>query len=172
MNLERAYKSQGQEIINQLEKGITLVMIDQSWKEHLRAMDDLRQNVQFASHEQKDPLLIYKFESYELFKNMVAKINSEIAAFLMRAQLPRGEQQPVRQAQVPRAADQGRLQMSKAEALNMAERSSVSRSPQQRAVPAGPPPRQEPVKAEVKVGRNDPCPCGSGKKYKNCHGAS
>lgn len=171
VNLERAYQSQGAEIISQLEKGITLVMIDQSWKEHLRAMDDLRQNVQFASHEQKDPLLIFKFESYELFKTMISKINSEIAAFLMRGQLPGGDQAQLRQATASRAPETSRMQTTKADAMSIAERSAATRGIQPRGqMPAGPPPKVEPIRAEAKVGRNEPCPCGSGKKYKNCHG--
>lgn len=176
VNLEKAYNTKGLELIDSLEKGITLALIDQNWKEHLRAMDDLRSNVQFASHEQKDPLLIYKFESYELFKNMVSKVNSEITGFLMHAQLPQGQQQQVRQAPAPKVAESARLQVNKAEAMNLNQRVSSSGNGEvQRASampPQGPPPKAEPVKAEVKIGRNDPCPCGSGKKYKSCHGVN
>ncbi|MBX7051529.1 MAG: preprotein translocase subunit SecA [Flavobacteriales bacterium] len=179
VNLEKAYQTQGSELVDALEKGITLAMIDQSWKEHLRDMDDLRSNVQFASHEQKDPLLIYKLESYNLFKTMIAKVNGELASFLMHAQLPQGQQAPVRQAQAPKAPDTSKLNVQKAESMNLQQRSAAA---SQNAVggggqrplampPQGPPPKVEPVKAEVKVGRNDPCPCGSGKKYKSCHGA-
>jgi len=180
VGLEKAYKTNGDEIVDSLEKGITLAMIDQQWKEHLRDMDDLRSNVQFASHEQKDPLLIYKLESYNLFKTLIAKINGELTSFLMHAQLPQGQQQPVRQAQAPKAIDTSRMNTRKDESMNLNQRvSNVSSTAgqQQRAAngqpmpPQGPPPKAEPVKAEVKVGRNDPCPCGSGKKYKSCHGA-
>jgi preprotein translocase subunit SecA len=171
VNLEKAYHSSGLEIVDALEKGITLALIDQSWKEHLRSMDDLRSNVQFASHEQKDPLLIYKFESYELFKNMVAKVNGEITNFLMHAQLPQGEQTQVRQAQAPKAIDTSRMQVNKPEAVNLNQRMAPPAPGQQpMPMPKGPAPKAEPAKAEVKVGRNDPCPCGSGKKYKSCHG--
>ncbi|MFM9985746.1 MAG: preprotein translocase subunit SecA [Flavobacteriales bacterium] len=173
VNLEKAYSSQGSELIDALEKGITLALIDQNWKEHLRSMDDLRSNVQFASHEQKDPLLIYKFESYKLFQGMVAKVNGDIASFLMHAELPKG-QQPVRPAQAPRQPDNARLNVSKAESMNLQQRNAAvsgSTGGRQMAMPPqGPPPKAEPAKAEVRIGRNDPCPCGSGKKYKSCHG--
>jgi preprotein translocase subunit SecA len=173
VNLEKANSTGGSELIDALEKGITLALIDQSWKEHLRAMDDLRSNVQFASHEQKDPLLIYKFESYELFKSMVSKVNSEIANFLMHAELPKG-QAPVRAAQTPRA-EAPRVNISKPETMNLQQqRAQVSASQGGRPMPGmppqGPPVKAEPAKAEVRIGRNDPCPCGSGKKYKACHG--
>ncbi|MEZ4800726.1 MAG: preprotein translocase subunit SecA [Flavobacteriales bacterium] len=170
VNLETAYNSGGREIVDALEKGITLGIIDNNWKEHLRAMDDLRSNVQFASHEQKDPLLIYKLESYNLFKEMVTKTNSEIANFLLTCQLPKGANE-VKAPQAPKPAQQ--VQTSKAESLNLNERSAAAARqgvPPSQMPPQGPPPKQEPVKAEVKIGRNDACPCGSGKKYKQCHG--
>jgi preprotein translocase subunit SecA len=173
-NLEKAYQSQCAEIVDALEKGITLAMIDQSWKEHLRDMDDLRSNVQFASHEQKDPLLIYKLESYSLFKNLVAKVNSELTNFLMHARLPQGQQGQLQQAPAPKALETSRVNVQKAESLNLQQRVAVSQQPStQQQMPMqqqGPPPKAEPIKAEVRIGRNDPCPCGSGKKYKSCHG--
>ncbi|MFM7234453.1 MAG: preprotein translocase subunit SecA [Flavobacteriales bacterium] len=173
VNLEKAYQTECSELVDALEKGITLAMIDQSWKEHLRDMDDLRSNVQFASHEQKDPLLIYKLESFELFKNLLAKVNSELTNFLMHAKLPQGQQGQVRQAPAQKAPEQTRVNTQKAESLNLQQRVSVSQQPsgqQQMPMPQGPPPKAEPIKAEVRVGRNDPCPCGSGKKFKACHG--
>jgi len=173
VNLEKAYNTRGMELIDALEKGITLALIDQNWKEHLRSMDDLRSNVQFASHEQKDPLLIYKFESYELFKNMISKVNGEISGFLMHSQLPQGQQPQIKQAPTARLAENPRLQVNKAEAMNLNQRALGANKGQQRPSEMqqqGPPPKAEPIKAEVKVGRNDPCPCGSGKKYKSCHG--
>jgi len=173
VNLEKAYQTQCAELVDALEKGITLAMIDQSWKEHLRDMDDLRSNVQFASHEQKDPLLIYKLESYNLFKNLIAKVNSELTNFLMHAKLPQGQQGQVRQAAAPKAPEAARVNTQKAESLNLQQRVAVSQpsaGQQQMPMPQGPPPKIEPVKAEVRIGRNDPCPCGSGKKYKACHG--
>jgi len=171
VNLERAYSSQGREIVDALEKGITLAIIDQNWKEHLRSMDELRSNVQFASHEQKDPLLIYKFESYQLFRDMVARTNAEIANFLLTCQLPQGTA-PLRAAQTPRQPE-GRVQTNKSDSMNLSERMAASRQPipNGEAPPTGRAPKQDPIKSEVKIGRNDPCPCGSGKKYKSCHGS-
>ncbi|MFZ4784712.1 MAG: preprotein translocase subunit SecA [Flavobacteriales bacterium] len=170
VNLEKAFQTQGLEIVDALEKGITLAIIDQNWKEHLRDMDDLRSNVQFASHEQKDPLLIYKLESYNLFKNFVAKTNAEIANFLLTCQLPKGNTE-IKAPQPPRAVEQPRVQTSKAESMNLQERSvAASRNMPVDAAPVGPAPKAEPIVADPKIGRNDPCPCGSGKKYKNCHG--
>jgi preprotein translocase subunit SecA len=143
-------------------------------------MDDLRSNVQFASHEQKDPLLIYKLESYNLFKRMIERVNSELTGFLLHAELPQGQQQ-VRQAQTPKAPESSKVSTMKAESMNLQQRvaatSSNAAGGGQRPLamppqgpPQGPPPKAEPAKAEVKVGRNDPCPCGSGKKFKSCHG--
>jgi preprotein translocase subunit SecA len=175
VNLEKAYSSQGAEIIDALEKSITLAIIDQNWKEHLRNMDDLRSNVQFAAHEQKDPLLIYKFESYELFKGMIGHTNGEIANFLLTCQLPKGEA-PTQIRQAPRQQEQPRVQTTKAESMNLNQRSvaasamSSAQAGGQQMPPQAPLPKPEPMKAEVKIGRNDPCPCGSGKKYKSCHG--
>jgi preprotein translocase subunit SecA len=171
VNLEKAYQSQCNELVDALEKGITLAMIDQSWKEHLRDMDDLRSNVQFASHEQKDPLLIYKLESYGLFKNLVARVNSELTNFLMHAKLPQGQQGQVRQAPAPKAPE-AKVNVQKEESLNLQQRVVVNQQPSAAPspMPQGPAPKAEPVKAEVRIGRNDPCPCGSGKKYKACHG--
>jgi len=168
VNLERAYHSQGMEIIDALQKGITLAIIDHNWKQHLRDMDDLRSNVQFASHEQKDPLLIYKLESFNLFRNLLYRMNSELAAFLMHASLPQTQPQPMRQA-APRA-EQPRVNTSKAESMNLQQRVAATSLPSQ--PPMGPPLKVEPIRVEKTVGRNEPCPCGSGKKFKACHGAA
>ncbi|MEY3397616.1 MAG: preprotein translocase subunit SecA, partial [Bacteroidota bacterium] len=151
-----------------------LAIIDQNWKEHLRSMDDLRSNVQFAAHEQKDPLLIYKFESYKLFSSMVARVNQEVTSFLMKCQLPAAQQpSQIKQAPAPRNVDSTRVQTTKPDSQNLAERSSAIRQAQAPNMPpvGGPPPRPETfIRQEAKVGRNDLCPCGSGKKFKNCHG--
>jgi preprotein translocase subunit SecA len=166
-----------------LEKAVVLAIIDQYWKEHLRNMDDLRSNVQLARFEQKDPLLIYKFESYELFKAMVQKMNGEVAAFLMRCTIPTGpDQQQVKQAPQARPAMPNKISLSKENIQNIQQQQAANQARQ--AVPAGvrpgqqgapgmpPPPRKiEPVRTEKKVLPNDPCPCGSGKKFKKCHGA-
>jgi preprotein translocase subunit SecA len=161
VNLEKAHSSGGKEMISALEKGITLAIIDQNWKEHLRAMDDLRSNVQFAAHEQKDPLLIYKKESFDLFRTMITKTNAEIANFLLTCQLPSGTQvNQAPQREVVRTqttkADSGNLNQHASQAQEAGEMVSQQRS--------------APLVADPKINRNEPCPCGSGKKYKSCHG--
>jgi preprotein translocase subunit SecA len=165
-NLEKAYKTEALSLADEVEKSVTLAIIDDEWKEHLRNMDDLRSNVQFAAHEQKDPLLIYKFESYELFSQMVKKVNSEVASFLVKSTLPVAPDQ-VKDATTRKQEQAQNLQTSKAGVQNLAESASSQRQ-------GGRAPQQQKVKTQVrtepKVGRNDPCPCGSGKKYKNCHG--
>ena len=155
VNLKRAYETEGKEIGSALEKSIVLFNIDDAWREHLRQMDDLRGNVQNASIEQKDPLLIYKFESFNLFKSMVEKLNYDIASFLFKAEILQNQGAPVREAAKVEAPDKG---------LKTQHESIDSPA----AAPA--PRKQEPIRVETKVGRNDPCPCGSGKKYKQCHG--
>jgi preprotein translocase subunit SecA len=156
-NLKRAIENNGQEVILAIEKGVTLSYIDNAWKEHLRELDDLKQSVQTATYEQKDPLLIYKFESFELFKTMVQKTNKEIDSFLVKCHLP-GQQANVRQAQQPRRMDMSKLKEERSDLLSQAHSNTQHEQVTQ------------PVKREKKVGRNDLCPCGSGKKYKNCHG--
>lgn len=156
VNLKKAYNDQAREVVLTMEKTITLAVIDNAWKEHLREMDDLKQSVQNAVYEQKDPLLIYKFESFELFSKMLMRINREITSFLMRASLP-GVETEVKQAQMPRRTDMSRLRQERTDMLSQAS-------------PTQAPSKPSPVKVEKRIGRNDPCPCGSGKKYKNCHG--
>jgi preprotein translocase subunit SecA len=158
VNLKKAYEQGAREINLAIEKSVTLGMIDEAWKEHLREMDDLKQSVQAATYEQKDPLLIYKFESFGLFKRMVQKINREITSFLIKGDLPTQDPSNVREAQLPRRADRRRLQESRNDLLSQSHSQT-----QQRQKP-------QPVKVEKKVGRNELCPCGSGKKYKHCHG--
>lgn len=170
VDLEKAYASNGKELIDAIERNVTLAIIDNEWKEHLRDMDDLRANVQFASHEQKDPLLIYKFESYELFKAMVSKVNTQIGQFLMRCSIPMQEPNQVQQARSTPAPRQAAGQASKAGVQNIAERSSAAQQSANRP-PSGPVAKPVTVRNdEPKIGRNEPCPCGSGKKYKQCHG--
>jgi len=166
VNLEDAYKSEGKELTLTIEKSVMLALIDNSWKEHLREMDDLKQSVQNAYLEQKDPLLIYKLESFNVFKQMVTELNREVISFLVKAVIPiQEQQQPVKEAPVQRP-----------ERLNVG-RTEVG-SPEPAAVSGGGPdinlPKEKatPIVNEVKIGRNDPCPCGSGKKYKSCHGAN
>ena len=163
--VKKAYDTHGRELQLSIEKGITLAIIDDQWKEHLRQLDDLRQSVQNAAYEQKDPLLIYKFESFKLFEQMLLNINREITSFLSRATLPLPDENQVREARQPQAPQKG-LRAGRQNDFDRAaaqQRQAIDNSRQQ-------PQKVMPVHVEKKVGRNDPCPCGSGKKYKNCHG--
>ncbi len=161
VNLKSAYKSEGKDVMRELEKTVILAVMDDEWKEHLREMDDLRQSVQNAVYEQKDPLLIYKFESFELFKSMVVRMNKSISSFLLKSAV--FVQNPSQIQEAPELEPQ--------EVEYETSRSGIEQQAQQQGGGAPPPPKpQQPAKAEKKVGRNDPCPCGSGKKYKNCHG--
>ena len=164
-NLRKAYETQGREMISSFERGVTLALIDDSWKEHLREMDELKQSVQNAVYEQKDPLLIYKFESFELFKKLVDEVNRDTMSFLFKGVIAVQEPQQVKQAAGPPKQDLSKLKTSHEE-FNGGRPNAQGQTQQ-----APPPRKSEPVRAEIKVGRNDPCPCGSGKKYKNCHGA-
>ena len=155
VNLKKAYESQGRELVRAVSKTITLVMIDEAWKEHLRDMDDLKQSVQNATYEQKDPLLVYKFESFNLFKTVIEKISREVVKFLLRAHIPMRENAP----QDVRESERRRMDMS-----------NMHTSRTDMVTNAGEPKSRAPIRIEKKVGRNDPCPCGSGKKYKHCHG--
>ena len=156
--VKKSYENQGREVQLCIEKSITLSIIDDLWKEHLRELDDLKTSVQNAAYEQKDPLLIYKFESFNLFESMLLEINREIATFLSRAQLPIKEEGDVREAH-QRRRDDSKLRTSREDAMQQAASQRTSE-----------PVKTQPIHVEKKVGRNDPCPCGSGKKYKNCHG--
>jgi preprotein translocase subunit SecA len=162
-NLKEAYESQSKAIVKSFQKSITLHTIDDAWKEHLREMDELRHSVQNASYENKDPLLIYKLESYTLFKGMLEVMNRKTVSILMRGQIPMREEAGVqlRQATPEKRQDMSRYRTEKS-----------ANDPLLPPPPTGsqPPPRTEPIRAEKHAGRNDPCPCGSGKKYKNCHG--
>ena len=154
-DLKKTYDTKGKELSIAIEKGITLAIIDDEWKEHLREMDELKQSVQNATYEQKDPLLIYKLESYELFKQMLSKVNKEISSFLFKGKLPISSPNNVREAEEEKT-DMSKLKVG---------RSDVpidNNQPRNQKI--------EPIRVEKKVGRNDPCPCGSGKKYKQCHG--
>jgi preprotein translocase subunit SecA len=164
-NLKEAYESESKDIVKSFEKAILLHSIDESWKEHLREMDDLRQSVQNASYENKDPLLIYKLESYDLFRKMVDDMNRKSVSILMRGQIPVREPEEVRQAAPERKTDYSRYRTQKddMEEGQRRQRDVASRDTREQRVTA-------PVRAEKIAGRNDPCPCGSGKKYKNCHG--
>jgi len=163
--VKKAYDTHGRELQLSIEKGITLAIIDDLWKEHLRQLDDLRQSVQNAAYEQKDPLLIYKFESFKLFEQMLLNVNREITSFLSRATLPLPDENQVREARQPQAPQKG-LRAGRQNDFDRAaqqQQQAIDNSSQQ-------PQKVMPVHVEKKVGRNDPCPCGSGKKFKNCHG--
>ena len=153
VNLQKAYENGGKEIGKALSKTIVLFEIDRYWKEHLREMDDLKQSVQNASYEQKDPLLIYKFESFNLFSSMLESLNIDALSFLLRAGIALREDAP-RQAAEPRKQDMSRMTTSRTDLVTN----------------SGAPKVKAPIRVDKTVGRNDPCPCGSGKKYKNCHG--
>lgn len=164
-NLKEAYESGSKALVKAFEKSILLHTIDEDWKEHLREMDELRQSVQNASYEQKDPLLIYKLESFNLFKSMVNDINSKAVSILMRGQIPVQDPQSVRHAAPEQKTDYSKYRTQKDEMENSPAASSNGGAPQQRQQQ-----KLEPIRVEKKVGRNDPCPCGSGKKFKSCHG--
>ena len=153
VNLERAYNSEGREIAKTLSKNIILYQIDEHWKEHLREMDDLKQSVQNASYEQKDPVVVYKLESYNLFASMLETLNQDVLSFLFKAFVPLQDRPQQPQRAVRPQTDMSRYQ---------ARHSDLSTNGEQKT--------NAPVKVDKQVGRNDPCPCGSGKKYKQCHG--
>ncbi len=169
--LKEAYDTESKSIVKQFEKTILLHIIDDCWKENLRALDELRHSVQNASYEQKDPLVIFKLESATLFDNMVDDMNNRIVSILMRAQIPEMQQDNVREA-APQQRSQ-RYNESKADINNGGERLT---DPNQAAAAATDTRAQAsqvnrtPIRKEKMPGRNDPCPCGSGKKFKNCHG--
>jgi len=157
-NLKANAESEGKELSKSYEKTVVLATIDDAWKEHLREMDELKESVQNATYEQKDPLLIYKFESYELFKTMIDKVNKDLVSTLMKGHIPSQDPDQVKEAQRRRQVEN--LRTSRTDSI-------------QTSGPSGGADRDrktEPVRVDKKVGRNDPCPCGSGKKYKNCHG--
>lgn len=154
VDLEKAYNTQGKEIAKALSRSIILYQIDEHWKQHLRDMDDLRQSVQNAAYEQKDPLVVYKLESYNLFATMLEELNKDVLSFLLRAFVPLREDSEARPAQAPRSQDISNMRT---------QRNDLTTNGEQKA--------RTPIHVDKKIGRNDPCPCGSGKKYKNCHGA-
>ncbi len=163
-NLEKNVNSNSNELIRSYEKAISLVAIDENWKEHLRELDDLKQSVQNATYEQKDPLLIYKFESFELFKTMIDTVNKEAVSVLMKGQIPVEDPSQVKRGEEPRKSNMSNLRASKSEFGSALDggKEGQDRKREQKAA--------QPVRVEKKVGRNEPCPCGSGKKFKNCHG--
>ncbi|BAX82251.1 preprotein translocase subunit SecA [Labilibaculum antarcticum] len=155
-NLKKAYESKAENLVRSFEKVSILATIDDAWKEHLREMDDLKQSVQNASYEQKDPLLIYKFESFNLFKTMIETTNKSVVSSLMKGHIPLSDPEDIRKAEERKRTDLSNLKTTKEEIGGGRGKSE--------------PKKMEPVRVAQKVGRNEPCPCGSGKKYKQCHG--
>ena len=163
VNLKAAYDTECKEVVKAFEKAIMLHVIDDAWKENLRELDELKHSVRNASYEQKDPLLIYKLESVNLFDTMVNKINDKTLSILMRGQIPMREPEQVREAPAEtRAQRRQQYQENKTELGDRNQQAAAQNDTRAQ--------RREPVRAEHTVGRNDPCPCGSGKKFKNCHG--
>ncbi len=160
--LQKSVETNGREVIKSFEKNIVLALIDDTWKEHLREMDDLKQSVQNAVYEQKDPLIIYKMEAFNLFKSMLASVNKEVVSFLFKGGIP-VQEAPVQEARPQPSVDLSKLKSSRTEVGSEQAGMEDTRELQK---------TQPVVRQEEKIGRNDPCPCGSGKKYKNCHGAN
>jgi preprotein translocase subunit SecA len=165
VNLKKAYETEAREISKTYEKFASLFVIDNDWKEHLREMDDLKQSSQNAVFEQKDPLLIYKLESFNLFKSMLSRINKQVLGMLYKGFIPVESGSEVKQAEQPKKTDTSKLKTTRTDDLADTQRNN-------QAAAQGASEIQKPaqVKGVVKIGRNDPCPCGSGKKYKSCHG--
>lgn len=164
-NLQQSVEQEAKPIIQVLEKSMTLAMIDEAWKDHLRAMDDLRTSVRMASYEQKDPLLIYKFEAFNLFKQMLLETNRSIISFLLRAGIPMQEAPPQVAEEIPQHTDMSQMQSNREEVEAAGQDYAANEHDMEDAGI-----RRTPVQAGPKIGRNDACPCGSGKKYKQCHG--
>lgn len=152
--LEKNIKNKGKQLIVEFEKSVSLAMIDEAWKHHLRQMDDLKKEVQNASLEQKDPLLIYKLEAFELFKGLASEINRDVVQFLFKGSLPQQNAENVKTNQAVERTNLDKMKTSRSDDENQDREDR----------------KAEPVRTDPKVGRNDLCPCGSGKKYKQCHG--
>lgn len=166
VNLKKAFESNGKEIITELEKAVVLNTIDENWKEHLRNMDDLKQSVQNAVYEQKDPLLIYKFESFKLFEQMLNGLNFEITGMLAKATIPIGDPEEVKEAKpLPKQVSNPKVVANRPQYVSSSSSNSETEYHQPETAT-----ERAPVRVGPKIGRNDPCPCGSGKKFKNCHG--
>ena len=169
VNLDKTVSTDGEELCNAMERNITLAIIDDAWKEHLRAMDDLKQSVQTVYLEQKDPLVIYKVEAYNLFKRMSSEVNRDIVSFLCHAQLPVQEEAPNLREGRQQKTDMSKMKANK-EAIDAAGQDYGANERDYYDPSGDVAVKQEPIKVGPKIGRNDPCPCGSGKKFKNCHG--
>jgi preprotein translocase subunit SecA len=161
-NLEAAVKTKGASIMRDIEKAVALAVVDEKWKEHLRSMDELKESVQAASFEQKDPLVVYKMEAFGLFEQLVYAINEEVTSYLFKGTVIFQDGTTLKEAK-QRRTDFSRVQESRQQETQQAAKAAaegVSRVPKPETF----------KRVDKKVGRNDPCPCGSGKKYKHCHG--
>ena len=167
--LQKTLDTNGRELMNAVERQITLSIIDETWKEHLRAMDDLKQSVQTAYLEQKDPLVIYKMEAFEMFRSMDNNMNKEIVSFLCHCSIPVEQQAPIREGH-EKKTDMSRMKVRKDELVGAGAGSGAIVDEGRDYYDPSEQVKNEPIKVGPKVGRNDPCPCGSGKKYKQCHG--
>ena len=161
-NLKKSVESKGHEVFKAFEKTVVLALIDDAWKEHLREMDELKQSVQNAVYEQKDPLVVYKMEAFNMFKQMLASVNKDVVSFLFKGNIPSQEPEQVREARPQPRQDLSKLKVSKPEHAQTTNGVPVDDTRELQ--------KTQPIRVENKIGRNDPCPCGSGKKYKNCHG--
>ena len=164
--VDRAIESKGESVMKDIEQTVALAIIDEEWKEHLRYMDELKESVQAASFEQKDPLVIYKMEAYELFEQLVYKINEEVTSYLAKGKLVQDDRNP-REAKKQKAPEMKNAQLSRSSGEGTATQRSA------RAAAEAVSEQRKPetfVREQPKTKRNDPCPCGSGKKYKHCHG--
>jgi preprotein translocase subunit SecA len=166
-NLSKTIETDGRELGNALERQINLAIIDETWKEHLRAMDDLKQSVQTAYLEQKDPLVIYKITAFDLFKRMDSEVNREIVSFLCHSNIPIEQNNGQIREGREEKTDMSKMHANKEQ---VAARGDDYAANENDYYDPSVPVKQEPVKVGPKIGRNNPCPCGSGKKYKNCHG--
>jgi preprotein translocase subunit SecA len=171
VSLEEAYNSEGKALTKAYERNITLALIDDEWKEHLREMDDLRTSVQQAVYEQKDPLIVYKLESFELFKSMLGRLNLETVETLVKMNIPALEEEiksTNKEVTTQNSYDQAQLGRSTSTSTQSNSGADGYQEAIQNSMPEQP--KQKPVIADPKINRNDACPCGSGKKYKQCHG--
>ena len=164
-NMNKTLQTNGAELLHALERTVTLAFIDNAWKEHLRSMDDLKQSVQTATYEQKDPLVIYKMEAFELFKKMDGEVNRDIVQFLCHAGIPLAEGDELQEGHQEKT-DMSKLSANKDQVDAAGQEYGANENDYYDPTPV----KQEPVKVGPKIGRNDPCPCGSGKKFKSCHG--
>jgi preprotein translocase subunit SecA len=165
--MKLALESEGKTLVNEIERSITLSVIDYSWKEHLRNMDELKDQVQNATFAQKDPLVEYKIQSRKLFVTLNSEISQELASFLFQGMIPIQQEEEVRQAREVRVPVSKEVQTNIEQQKEEEERQRRAGQQEQNTKA---PEKIQPRKVEPKVGRNDLCPCGSGKKYKSCHG--